>query len=134
MVDRHVNAVRHKPVDAGIRPARLGWSSTLLPLDIHSEFDVSARAARTIACLLNRNSAMTMLKLDVGDEPLMKYLRASAEATGRTVEQVAIQAIRNGVRLDKEGLLALADKARSLQPSPVEDDSTEIIRRMRDAS
>jgi hypothetical protein len=77
---------------------------------------------------------MAQLTLGDIDDRLMAYLRASAEATGRTVEQVAIKAIENGIKLDREGFLALADKARAMQPEPLTDDSTDIIRRMRDAS
>jgi hypothetical protein len=77
---------------------------------------------------------MAEIKLTGIDEVVMSYLRASAEATGRTVEQVALQAVENGIRLDKEGIVALSDRARSLQPAPVADDSTDIIRRLRDAS
>ncbi len=77
---------------------------------------------------------MVHLELTGVDESLMQYLRASAEATGRTIEEVAVQAIANGVLMDKTGLLALADRARALQPGPVVEDSTEIIRRLRNAS
>lgn len=77
---------------------------------------------------------MSDLKLTNLDEQLITYLRLSAEATGRTIEEVATTAIENGIKLDKEGLLALADRARSLQPKPLTEDSTAIIRRMRDAS
>ena len=77
---------------------------------------------------------MADLKVTNISEDLMKYLRMSADATGRTVEQVAAKAIENGVKLDKEGHIALADRARSLQPAPLKDDSTAIIRRLRDAS
>jgi hypothetical protein len=77
---------------------------------------------------------MAELKLSGVDETVMSYLRASADATGRTVEQVALQAVENGIRLDKEGVVALSERARALQPAPLKDDSTEIIRRLRDAS
>jgi plasmid stability protein len=68
------------------------------------------------------------------DDRLVACLKASAEATGRTIERVAIKAIENGVKLDREGRLALADKARAMQPKPLTDDSTDIIRRLRDGS
>jgi len=74
---------------------------------------------------------MSELKLDIRDESLADYLRNSAEATGRTVEQVAIQAIKNGIRLDKEGMLATSHKIRRMRPRPLEEDSTDIIRRFR---
>jgi hypothetical protein len=77
-----------------------------------------------------------MIKLEfVGEyENLLKYLRASAEATGRTVEEVALQAIANGVMMDRTGVLALSDRARKKQLAPAREDSTEIIRRLRNAS
>ncbi len=46
---------------------------------------------------------MSVLKLEISDEPLIRYLQASAEATGRTVEQVAIQAIKNGPPAGQRG-------------------------------
>ena len=77
---------------------------------------------------------MAQLTLANIDDRLMAYLKASAEATGRTVEQVTIKAIVDGVKHDREGRVALADKARATQPKPLTSDSTEIIRRIRDAS
>jgi hypothetical protein len=77
-----------------------------------------------------------MLKLEFAGayEGLLKYLRASAEATGRTVEEVALQAIANGVLMDRTGLLALSDRARDKQLAPAGEDSAEIIHRLRNAS
>jgi plasmid stability protein len=77
---------------------------------------------------------MAQLTIDNIDDGLVAYLKASAEATGRTVEQVAIKAIENGVKFDREGRAALAAKSRAFQPKPLTDDSTEIIRRIRDGS
>jgi len=77
---------------------------------------------------------MAQLTLANIDDSLVAYLKASAEATGRTVEQVAIKAIEKGVKFDREGRSALADKARAMQPKPLTDDSTDIIRRLRDGS
>jgi hypothetical protein len=76
---------------------------------------------------------MAELVLKNIDESLMRYLTLSAQTTGRTVEQVASKAIENGVKLDKEGLLAIADDIRSRQGRPAEEDSAEIVRRVRDA-
>ena len=77
---------------------------------------------------------MAKLSLSKIDESMMIYLRASAKETGRTVEDVATEAIANGIKLDKTGQVALARKARSLQRRPITSDSTDIVRRMRDAS
>jgi hypothetical protein len=78
--------------------------------------------------------SMARLNLTKVEPALMAYLTASAKETGRTIEEVAIEAIANGVKLDKAGLVALTRKARSLQRKPISDDSTGIVRRMRDAS
>jgi plasmid stability protein len=67
-------------------------------------------------------------------EELMKYLRMSADATGRTVEQVAAKAIENGVKLDKEGHIALADRIRRMTPAKLGDESTAITRSLRDGA
>ena len=77
---------------------------------------------------------MAKLNLTKIDPALRAYLSASAKETGRTIEEVAIEAIANGVKLDKAGLVSLTRKARSLQRKTITDDSTGIVRRMRDAS
>ena len=64
----------------------------------------------------------------------MKYLRMSADATGRTVEEVAAKAIENGVKLDKEGHIALADRIGRMTPAKLGDESTAIIRSLRDGA
>jgi hypothetical protein len=68
------------------------------------------------------------------DEQTLHYLKLAAQTTGRTVEQVARKAIENGLRFDVEGRVGIADYIRSLQVKPVSEDSTDIIRRLRDAS
>jgi hypothetical protein len=75
---------------------------------------------------------MARLEIEKLDENLMKYLELSARLTGRTVEEVAIEAIRNGVKLDSRGRVAISDYSRSLTPAGHTLDSTEVIRRMRD--
>lgn len=75
---------------------------------------------------------MARLEIENLDENVLKYLELSARLTGRTVEEVAIEAIRNGVKLDSRGRLAISDYSRSLTPPGHTSDSTEVIRRMRD--
>jgi len=68
------------------------------------------------------------------DEELLRSIRLRAEVTGRSVEEVIKEAVQRGLLLDVRGRVALADKIRAMTPKPIEDDSTEIIRRLRDAS
>ena len=68
------------------------------------------------------------------DEERLRSIRLRAEATGRSVEEVIKEAVQRGLLLDVRGRVALADKIRAMTPKPIEDDSTEIIRRLRDAS
>jgi hypothetical protein len=77
---------------------------------------------------------MAELVLKNIDESLMRYLTLAAQTTGRTVEQVAARAIEKGIRLDIEARVGVADYIKSMQPGPIEEDSTDIIRRLRDAS
>lgn len=76
---------------------------------------------------------MSDLKLKV-DDRLMEYLKLAAEATGLAVEEVAVKALEVGIKHYSEGRRAIADHIRSRQTKPVEDDSTDIIRRLRNAS
>lgn len=70
---------------------------------------------------------------DVPDE-LLRSIELRAQATGRSVEQVAREALEHGLLVDVRGRVAVADRIRALTPEIVAEDSTEIIRRLRDGS
>jgi hypothetical protein len=75
---------------------------------------------------------MARLEIENVDDNLFKYLELSARLTGRTIEEVAVEAMRSGVKFDSRGRLAISDYSRSLTPPGHTLDSTEVIRRMRD--
>lgn len=65
-------------------------------------------------------------------EDLIRAIEARAAVTGRSSEQVARDALRCGLMLDRAGLKEVAEHARSMTPGPVSEDSTEIVRRLRE--
>jgi hypothetical protein len=77
---------------------------------------------------------MARLEIEKLDENLFKYLELSARLTGRTIEEVAIDLIGKGIKIDGRGRTAISDYSRSLTPPGTKTDSTALIRRMRDGS
>ena len=77
---------------------------------------------------------MAKLTLNNIEESLLSSLELRAETLGRSVEDVAREALERGLRVDGRGRAAVAARIRAMSPGPVEDDSTDIIRRMRDGS
>ncbi|MCJ2082940.1 hypothetical protein [Methylobacterium sp. J-090] len=66
------------------------------------------------------------------DDSTLRTIAFQAEVQNRSVDEVAIGLIRLGLLHDVEGRVAVADRIRSGTRGPVED-STDVIRRMRDA-
>ncbi|WP_407526567.1 hypothetical protein [Methylobacterium oryzisoli] len=67
------------------------------------------------------------------DDALLEEITFQARVTHRSVEDVARDLIRLGLLMDGQGRAAVAEHIRAITPGPVTEDSTDIIRRMRDA-
>lgn len=76
---------------------------------------------------------MADLVLKDVDEALLRAIRSRADASGKTVADKARELLELGLKLDREGRVAEAARSRAMTPPGVRLDSTEIIRRMRDA-
>ncbi|MFE1597711.1 hypothetical protein [Methylobacterium sp. ID0610] len=66
------------------------------------------------------------------DEAVSDPIAPQAGVTNKTVDEVVRDLIRLGLLHDGEGRVAVADSIRARTKGPVEE-STDIIRRMRDA-
>ena len=66
------------------------------------------------------------------DESMFDTIAFQAEVQNRSVDEVVVGLIRLGLLHDVEGRVAVADRIRS-GTRPSFEDSTDIIRRMRDA-
>jgi hypothetical protein len=77
---------------------------------------------------------MARLEIDKVDDSLFEYMQLSAKLTGRKIEDVALDLIRKGIKIDGQGRTAISDYARSLTPPGAKTDSTAFIRKMRDGS
>jgi plasmid stability protein len=77
---------------------------------------------------------MAQLTLNNIDERLLRSIELRAEAMGCTVEDVVREALERGLRTDARGRAAVAARIRAMTPGPIDDDSTDIIRRLRDGS
>lgn len=75
---------------------------------------------------------MTVLTVEVGDR-LLKAIKLRAKATGQSVEETVRELIELGFKLDAKGSVAVSDYIRAMQPAPLADDSTDLIRRLRNA-
>jgi hypothetical protein len=75
---------------------------------------------------------MSDITLTHMDEDLIRAIEARAAATGKSTEQVARDAIRCGLMLDHAGMRDVSRRVRPMTPKVVEEDSTEIIRRLRE--
>lgn len=67
------------------------------------------------------------------DEELIRAIKLRAETTGRSFADIAREVLKLGLLVDVPDRVAVADKVRGMTPTTL-DDSTDIIRRMRDAS
>lgn len=74
---------------------------------------------------------MSDITLTQVDDDLIRAINARAAATGRSSEQVAREALRYGLLVDRAGLKDVARHIRALSPGQVEEDSTAIVRRLR---
>jgi plasmid stability protein len=77
---------------------------------------------------------MGQITLTQVEDELVQAVKARAEATGRSFEDIASEALRQGLLMDRAGLKEAAHRIREMTPRSVKDDSTDVIRRMRDAS
>jgi plasmid stability protein len=77
---------------------------------------------------------MSDLTLHDLPDDLIRQLNLRAEATGRSVEEAAREALERGLLLDVRGRVAVANRIRAMTPKPIDDDSTQMIRRLRDGS
>lgn len=66
------------------------------------------------------------------DDSALRTITFQAEVQNRSVDDVVIGLIRLGLLHDIDGRVAVADRIRS-RSKPSSEDSTDIIRRMRDA-
>lgn len=77
---------------------------------------------------------MPRLEIENIDDSLFEYMQLSAKLTGRSVEDVALDLIDKGIKIDGQGRTAISDYSRSLTPPGAKIDSTALIRKMRDGS
>ncbi|MGH8263815.1 MAG: hypothetical protein ACRET4_10065, partial [Steroidobacteraceae bacterium] len=82
---------------------------------------------------LTRNSMMAEVTLTI-EQPLLRSIELRAETLGQSVETAIGELLDIGLRRDIRGRVAVAERIRAMSPNPIEDDSTDIIRRMRDGS
>jgi plasmid stability protein len=76
---------------------------------------------------------MAELTLTNIEDRLLKAMELRAKATGQSVEETARELIELGFKLDPKGRVAVSDYIRAMQPAPIAEDSTDLIRRLRDA-
>ena len=76
---------------------------------------------------------MGQITLTQIDDELLQAVAARAEATGRSVEEVIRDAPKQGLRTDLTDFRETVRRIRAMTPKPIEQDSTDMIRRMRDA-
>jgi plasmid stability protein len=77
---------------------------------------------------------MGQITLTQVEDELVQAVKARAQATGRSFEDIASEALRQGLLMDRAGLRDAAHRIREMTPKRLKDDSTDVIRRMRDAS
>lgn len=77
---------------------------------------------------------MARLEIENVDDSLFEYMQLSAKLTSRSIEEVALDLIGKGIKIDGQGRTAIGDYSRSLTPPGLDRDSTALIRKMRDAS
>jgi plasmid stability protein len=80
-----------------------------------------------------QESFMRQLTLTDIDDELFGSLALRADTTGRPIEDVAREALARGLLVDVKGRTAVAERIRAMTPRPIEEDSTALIRRIRDA-
>jgi len=66
------------------------------------------------------------------DEKLIEAIGLEAALTGRTADQVAEDALLRGLLAVPSIRVAVADRIRKLTPAPLGDESTSLIRALRD--
>jgi plasmid stability protein len=76
---------------------------------------------------------MAQLSLNI-DERLMRSVELRAETLGQSVEATINELLDIGLHRDVRGRVAIADRIRAMTPQPIDEDSTDIIRRMRDGT
>jgi plasmid stability protein len=67
------------------------------------------------------------------DDAIVRAIDARAAATGRSTEDIIREALRFGLLLDRSALRDVAKRIRDMTPGPVTEDSTAMIRRLRDS-
>jgi len=70
--------------------------------------------------------------VDLEDE-ILRSLALQADTTGRSLQDVAREALKRGLLQNSEERVALSRRIRALQEKPLTSDTTEMIRRMREA-
>ncbi len=68
------------------------------------------------------------------EEEILRSIALRAETTGRSIQDVARDALKSGLLHNVEERVALARRIRGLQPTPIGVDTTEMIRRLRNAN
>jgi plasmid stability protein len=66
------------------------------------------------------------------DERVVSSLKFKAEQHGHSLEQELRQILQRAAELTGEEKLAIADRIAAMTPSPLQDDSTDLIREDRD--
>ena len=74
---------------------------------------------------------MANLVLTGMDDDLLAALKQRADASGQSLDRKAVELMRLGLKLDSEGRSAEARRIRELTSGPLGQDSTELIRAMR---
>lgn len=69
---------------------------------------------------------------DIEDE-ILRAIAVRAETIGRSAQDVAREALKRGLLYGADERVALARRVRALQPGPLDVDTTEMVRRLRDA-
>jgi plasmid stability protein len=66
------------------------------------------------------------------DQQLLQSIELRGEALGLSAEQNVAELLKIGLLNDPRGRSAVAARIRSLQERPLTEDSTDLIRRLRD--
>lgn len=67
------------------------------------------------------------------EEETLRSLALRADTTGRSLQDVAREALKRGLLQNSDEKLALSRRIRALQEKPLSSDPTDMIRKMRDA-
>jgi plasmid stability protein len=81
---------------------------------------------------MNKAAIVTDIVIREVDDATVRALKRKADELRQPLEEVARNILRRGVKLSVKERVAAAARIRAMQPHPLHDDSTDLIRHDRD--